>query len=131
MANQHKGEISVELEGQNYTLALTLNAMVEVEALFSLSFDEVMTKAATGSATHLRAIIWAMLRRHHSSITIDQAGELVTGSNLGRLTRMIGQAVKASGPDPADVPKNPDPTSAPPRKAGTGASSNSPRVALA
>jgi hypothetical protein len=128
MANPHKGEISVDLEGQTYTLALTLNAMVDVEALFGLSFDEVISLAATkGSATHLRALVWAMLRKHHPTITLEQAGDLVTGANLGHLSRTIARVVTASSPDPKDVPAAPShPTSARPVKGGTGASSISP-----
>ena len=127
MANAQKGEIAVELDGQTYTLALTLNAMVDVETLLDLSFDEVISRAATkGSATHLRALIWAMLRKHHPTITLEAAGELVTGMNLGLLARMIGRVVTASGPDPKDVPKTKNPTSARPVAGGTGASSTSP-----
>jgi len=128
VANAHKGEIAVDLDGQTYTLALTLNAMVDVETLFGLSFDEVISLAASkGSATHLRALVWAMLRKHHSTITLEQAGDLVTGGNLGHLSRTIARVVTASGPDPKDVPaQTANPTSARRVGGGTGASSISP-----
>lgn len=127
MANAHKGEIRIDLDGQSYTLALSLNAMVEVEALFGLSFEEVMVATTKGSVTHLRACIWALFRKHHPTLTIDQVGALVEGTDLGRLKGLFTQVVTASGPDPKDVPKKANPTSAPPVAAGTGASSTSPR----
>lgn len=128
MANAEKGEVSFTAKGQRYTLALTLNVMVELEDLFGLTFDEVIVKVGRGSAKHIRGLLWATMQRYHKGITQEEVGELIDATNLGELQQALG-VVDRGAPDPKDVkavtPKGDkkNPTAARPVEAGTGASS--------
>lgn len=127
MANPQKGEVSVTLDGQQYTLALTLNAMVEIEDLFGIPFMQVCEKAEEASPKHIRGLIWATLRKHHKELTVEQVGDLVDGGNLGALSAVLGRVVKVGSPDAKDLPKgkSENPTKARAGANGTGASSTS------
>lgn len=134
--NTQNGELVVELDGQRYTLALTLNAMAWLEDKHQATFDEVTAKAQAGSMTALREFFWVLFQKHHPDVTLEQAGGLVT---LGRLNEIIqkvlSDVVTASQPDPKDVKeivgkgKKENPTNARASADGTGASSTSPLAA--
>lgn len=139
MINTKTGELTVELDGKDYTLALTLNAMAWLEDKHGgIPFDEVTAKAQAGSMTGLREFFWVLFQKHHPDITLEEAGSLVT---LGRLNEIIhkvmSDVIKAGQPDPKDVQevvgkgKKENPTKARVNAAGTGASSTSPHEASA
>ena len=70
MANRERGEVDVEIEGRHYTCFLYLYSQVALETLFStadreVSFVEIAVKAENGHAKYLRAVLWALFRRHH------------------------------------------------------------------
>lgn len=127
MANSQKGERSVELNGKIYTLALTFTSMATLEGQFGKTFTEISQLAGGGSMTHVRAMLWALLQRHHPEITIEDAGNLFTLSDLDDLTALMGMSARASAPDPRDLPSGAsskkNPTRARAKSTGTGASS--------
>jgi hypothetical protein len=139
MANREKGQISIEIEGEEYTLSMDLDAMCAVEELFSrpervATFQQIVDLADRGSMTHLRALIWSVLRTHHPSLAIKDIGRLVERAG-GPQTFLLKLAELAgvSAPDPRDTKELGIPET--PRKAqarrGTGARSNSTRAGLA
>lgn len=112
MANLDKGEVSVEIGGTSYTLKQSINAAIEVEALFSklegrkVRWGEVVDEVNQGSAAAKRAVFWAMLRTHHPDITIERAGELSDALDAQAAfgTQVAtGEALQAGAPDRADV----------------------------
>jgi hypothetical protein len=72
-------EVTVDVGGKAYTLALDINAMCAVEDLMSteaktVSFQEVATLAMRNSMRHVRALTWGALRKHHKDMTLEQVG---------------------------------------------------------
>lgn len=65
MANQERGEVSVEVEGQRYTLRPSLNAFCEVEDLTGKSFAEIAGMADRGRVSAMRALLWSFLQAAH------------------------------------------------------------------
>lgn len=108
MANRHKGEVSIEVDGTVYTLALTIDAMVALEDLFStpkvMTFQEVIAEADRGSMKHLRALIWASLQLHHPALEVKDISPLVhAAGGLSVFSVKFMELAKASFADPKDL----------------------------
>lgn len=138
MANRQNGEVSVEIDGKQYTLAMTINAMVALEDMFStptqsVTFQQVSEKADAGSIRHLRAILWAVLQRYHSDVTIEQVSDLVQeAGGIAVFTVKLLEMAKATMPAPEDLAAlgikstaNPQPAQVAKPTRGTGARSTS------
>lgn len=74
-ANHLKGEIDLPVDKQTYTLALTSNAIVQVEQLLDSSITEIM-KGLT-RYENSRALLWAGLQKYHPKIDLLAAGEII------------------------------------------------------
>ncbi len=137
MANPHKGETSIEIDGKTYTLALTLNAMCELEDLLGtpekeVSFIEIVHAVTQRKRTsHMRALFWAALREHHPEVTLKQAGTLIQKmGGLIEFSKRLNGILETTNPDPDDLPDEGEESSGPrPMKAqaagGTGDGSRS------
>lgn len=102
MANPHKGEVSVVIGETTYTLALTLNAMCELQDEFGVSWEQVAAQAEQGSPKHLRSLLWVSLRKHHKDLTLDQFGDMDL-VDVRRLGEAFMKLVLSSMPDARDV----------------------------
>jgi hypothetical protein len=125
MANPNKGEVDVEIKGQQYRLAFTTNSICELEDLLGRGWFDIANDLASWSPpTHadgsprvesadeikrrigrirfslMRSIFWAMLRENHADVTIKKAGELMqaAGDTGGALT-LINRVFERSMPD--------------------------------
>lgn len=130
MANREKGEVDVTLDGKVYTLVLRTNELVALEAVLStpvqrVRLPEVVYEIAMGSMTHIRAFLWASMRKHHKDVTLEAVGDLIDRVGGGEKVLEAISAVKESlYPDQADVEKVSRPRK-PRRTRGTGAASTS------
>lgn len=133
MANREKGEIRLDAGGKVYRLVLNTNAMAVAEAAIStpdqdVFWDDLWAKATAGSVRHLRALLFGMLQKFHSNLTLEDVGGLVDeiGGLVG-LAHVLKNAADAASPDPDDMKALPKPEAeqARPRTAqgGTGARS--------
>ncbi len=109
MANRQNGEVSIEIDGKSYTMALTLDAMVAVEDLFStaqksVTFQEVTEGADRGSAKHLRGLLWASLVTHHPDLDVKDVSALVQkAGGLAVFTMKLMELAKSTIADPKDL----------------------------
>jgi hypothetical protein len=109
MANPHKGEVSLDIDGTTYTLALTIDSMVALEEAFStptkeVTFQEVMAAADRGSIKHLRAFLWAALMDHHPTMTIKDISPLVQkAGGIAVITMKLMELAKESAADTQDL----------------------------
>jgi uncharacterized protein HemX len=131
MANREKGEISIEIGGKPYTLVLNTNALVELQDVLSTpkalaTIDEIYARVNQGSLRHVRAMVWAALRKYHSDLTLESVGELIdaAGGFVG-MNALLESVQQASAPEAADVAElrqgvNPPKARAAKKKRGTG-----------
>lgn len=110
MANREKGEVALTINGQQYTLAPGLNALVAAEGAMSVirgkdvSSVEIISAVQSGNLTAFRALFWGMLRKYHSGVTIEQAGELVDAfGGMDLLNSALEDALLHTQPDRRDV----------------------------
>lgn len=92
------------IDGQTYTLALDINAMVLLEDRFDLPFDKVMAELIDGRIKGLRTVFWAALQSHHPGTTEEDAGRLLQAAGgLAGLTSVIQKMTGETIPDARDV----------------------------
>lgn len=130
MANREKGEVDVSLAGRPFTLVFRTNEIVALETLLStpttrVRLPEVIYEMAMGSITHIRAFLWASMRKFHKDMTLEAVGELIDDVGGGeKVLEVIGEVKASLYPDPQDVEKVGRPQK-PRRTRGTGAASTS------
>ena len=98
MANRFKGEASVTIDGKVWTLRMDFNAMC--------AFEEATGKAAMATLegfeggdytmSDLRAIVHAMLLRHHPDATPQDAGDILS-EDSEVLMRVLSHAMPDAG----------------------------------
>ena len=109
MANREKGQVSIDIDGKPYLMAITLDAMVSIEEMFSkpgapVTFQQVVDRSDAGSMTHTRALIWATLQVNHPAPTIKEVSGLVEcAGGLGAFTVALVKVAKAIAPDVKDL----------------------------
>lgn len=113
MANREKGEASLQIGDETYTLCLDLNAMAIIEEYFStptkdVQFYEAFAKLEKGGIRYTRAFIWAGLQKHHKGLSIEATGELIQRAGglykFGdKLKAAVAEAGLATVPDKADL----------------------------
>jgi hypothetical protein len=109
MANRQKGEVSIDVDGTTYTLALTVDAMVALEEMFStpaksVTFQDVITESDKGSIKHLRGLLWSLLQLHHPELGIKDISPLVQrAGGLGVFAAKFMELAKSAFADPADL----------------------------
>lgn len=91
MANQERGELSLVAGAVVYTLALTVQAVCELEAMTRRQFAVVCTRMTEGSARDLRDLLWAALQTYHARAvtTVEDVAEIIDiapGGARGALT---------------------------------------------
>lgn len=139
MANKNKGEVSLKAGDKTYNLALTLNAMCELEEMFSkdgveMTFEQIATKAETNQR-YLRAFLWAVLQRDHPEIVLkreaaDRASKDVSdvieeAGGLVVMAEVLKELERANNPDKRDIAalgQEGRAAAGNPRKAGRGTS---------
>ncbi len=85
MANKERGEHSVVVDGQSYTLRPSFDALCELEHLVDRGIDEVFAEVRTGRLSGLRSVIWCLLQDEHAS-------EIRTLKDASRWVEAVGGA---------------------------------------
>lgn len=138
MANRERGEVSLTVAGQVYTMVLDIAAICELEDLFSTkereaTFQDILQRVNRNSVRHIRGMVWAALRRHHRALTLEQAGQLIEDAGgLVAFGEKLAEIAKSTRPDPEDLSEGNRPQKAQRRKVnGTGVTPISSRAASA
>lgn len=140
MSGRPTGARTIDIDGQAYTFLLDLQAMVDIEELYStpettVTFDQVIKRAQeTHQAKILRDVAWAMLQHHHPELTREQVGRIFTLRNMQEMTAAMSGMVESATPDPDDAMElglnRPPKARANGRDGHTGESSRSRRASL-
>lgn len=103
MANPHKGEVSFEVEGKQYVLSFSANALCEMEDVLNLGVSEIASRFEQVDKLRIktvRAVFWAGLTDKHPDLTIKGAGDLIGKLTLPKAIELIGEAFTLAFPAP-------------------------------
>jgi hypothetical protein len=108
MANKHRGEIALEIEGRIYTLHAGINAIADVEGLFStvdkrVTYQDVVEHVNNGSITHIRGLLWAMFRKHQPNLSLADVGDLIDSVGMQAIEQKFAELLRATVADPEDL----------------------------
>jgi hypothetical protein len=120
MANKLKGDVTIKAGDKEYILRLDFNALCTLEEKTGKGFvaiSEQLSKAETMSMVMVRACLWAGLQKHHPTMTVEEAGDLVVA--LGGLAGAVG-AINSSMTAAFGEPEKDANPPKPEAKTGTG-----------
>jgi len=84
-------------DGKEYKLGpVNLNVLTGLEEEFGCALDELEKKLAKPRASHLRILIYVLLRENHPDMTQDGVGKLVSMDILPEVSTIIGEVMAAS-----------------------------------
>lgn len=99
MANQHRGEISAELDGRQWTLCLTLGALTELEAAYDgadlLQLAERFSKGRIAASDAIR-ILGAGLRGAGNDVADADVGRMRCEGGAAGLLRTVARLLNAT-----------------------------------
>ena len=101
MANKHRGEVELEVDGQTWTLRYSANALCELEDALNLGVAEIVETLQNPKGVRiktLRALLWAGLRDRHPEMTLAMAGDLLTATGVPTAFEHVGQAIGRAFP---------------------------------
>lgn len=120
MANPIKGEASLKVEGREYTLCFSIDAMCALEEKLDRTMQDIMSDLTDPTRIGVRltrALLWASLREHHSEITLKMAGDLIPAAGgVPAVVERISLAIQRAFP----TPEASDPHPQKPDQDGTG-----------
>ena len=111
MANPERGEVALIVGDRTYTLVIDVNAVCELEELLStpdqpVTSGQVFLLAAQRSVRHIRALVWASLRRHHPEMELSHTGQLIEDAGgVDEFLETLGKLRKASQPEGEHRPR--------------------------
>jgi hypothetical protein len=112
MANRERGEVSLSVGGETYTLVLNTNAMAAIEEAADATWDEFWPGVMKGRVRSIRLLLWGMAQKYHPKLTVSNVGDLIDGAGgLPGLVSIMTSAHEASSPEASDerelTPANP------------------------
>ncbi|MCG7520848.1 GTA-gp10 family protein [Ruegeria sp. Ofav3-42] len=98
MGNKITGRVRVEAESGPVELALTFNAMCELEDAFDADIQTILTKidAPTPRMKDIRRIVWATMLDANPDATEPMAGELINYIGVDALGEVLQKVIDAS-----------------------------------
>lgn len=96
MANPHRGEKAITIDGKEYTLVFTANTICEIEDALDKSILEIQGQFARLSV--VRTLLWAGLQEKHPGITLKAAGDMLGTAGSKVLGPAIFEAMVAAFP---------------------------------
>lgn len=111
MANPERGEVALIVGDRTYTLVIDVNAVCELEELLStpdqpVTSGQVFLLAAQRSVRHIRALVWASLRRHHPEMELSHTGQLIEDAGgVDEFLETLGKLRKVTQPEGENRPR--------------------------
>jgi hypothetical protein len=127
MAPHRTPNVTLTVDGETYTLSMDINAICDMEEAVNRPIHEIQALASAGSLRYVRLLVWAALQAHHPTLTLEDAGRLMSRAGLPAVNDAVMRAAEQMTPDLETVrdlepaPKAETPVDA----GGTGATSTS------
>ena len=91
MANEERGEVELVAGERSYTLALSMNAIAEMQAKTGKTYGETIRAIRSLDIVALRDVLWMTLKKHHKKDfpNPDKVGDLVDSLDGGMNTAIV------------------------------------------
>ena len=100
MGNRFKGEVSITIDGETWTLVCDFNAMAEFEGATGKDAMAAFGQAEEGSVSiaDLRHMVHAFLKAHHPGATLQDAGDIMSED-----VEIVARLIAACSPTEAET----------------------------
>lgn len=96
MANPHRGEVEIEIEGKAYRLVFSTNAICEAEEVTNKSV--LVLISTMDRVSTIRAMFWAAIKEHQPGVSLKDAGNLMQQAGAGVVMRAVNEALALAFP---------------------------------
>lgn len=110
MANPHRGEVALLLDGVTYNLKLSNNSICALEQTTGKNLFEIINALFKGNVWAGAAFFYAGLLKNHSGISYEQAQDMLPLDDILPFMKTIIELVNSAFPAPdseAKVSENP------------------------
>lgn len=97
MANKHRGQVALVVDGATYNLRLSTNTLCDLESVLQ---GDLMAALQSPDFRTIRAVVWAALSADKPGLTLEGAGEIMDAVGLTEIGKKVGELVKITFPDP-------------------------------
>lgn len=106
MANKHRGQVALEVDGATFNMRLSINSLCEMESILQ---GDMMAALQNPDIRTIRAVVWAALSADKPGLTLAQAGEIIDAVGLAEIGKKVGDLVALTFPKPEGdaAPENP------------------------
>ena len=100
---------TLEIAGKVYTFEMTIDAMEQLEEMFStpnheITFFEILRKVAEGRAKYFKRFIWAALQKHQPGTDLAATSRIIDDAGgMFALDALLGELADQAKPGAADV----------------------------
>lgn len=115
MANPFYGEADAEIDGRKLRLVFNFSALAAMETRSDRSFQAIAKELSPNEdgspkdnlkISTAALLLWGCLRAKHSSVSFDEAGEMLLGEDGGAITEALLECLGRAFPDAVES-KNP------------------------
>ena len=115
MTNPHKGDVTLDVAGKAYTLRYSHSALVKLETQLGKGLMKVMQEMSSPEEMRIgtvAALLWAGLQKHHPSMTLEEATDLLDDIDGGArgAVEVLGEAFERAFNAPGTKGTNPQPS---------------------
>lgn len=107
MANQLRGEVGFQADGQDYTIVYTIDALCHLEDRLDQDIGAILERCRheLRRLGFLRVLLWAGLREKHPEVDEQAAGDLVAKVGVVSMGAMLATAMMQALPPPKEAAK--------------------------
>ena len=115
MTNPHKGDVVLNVADKTYTLRYSHSALVKLETQLGKGLMKVMQEMSSPEEMRIgtvAALLWAGLQKHHPSMTLEEATDLLDDIDGGArgAVEVLGEAFERAFNAPGTKGTNPQPS---------------------
>jgi hypothetical protein len=106
MANPERGEVSIDVGGELYTLKLTINAAATLQGRHKKPLGQILKDTDDLDVVAIRGILWALLQKHHAAAFKNEeaVGPLMDEAGIKTVLDKIAEAFSVnSDPNPLEA----------------------------
>lgn len=104
LSDQLIERVTVNLAGQEWRLVVTYGALLDCEEVTGIDMLTGVEAFVNPSCQSVRALLWAVLKRHDAGFTLREAGNLIGPQDVERVQAALTRAFVASS-SPPDKPR--------------------------
>lgn len=111
MANPHRGEVEMVVDGVTYRMALSMHSLALIRKQTGMKLTALIKSMQDEGddvdPDKITAVIWAAIQTYHPDVTFDGAARMVPPGGIGELAGKIEELFQSAFPQNKAARENP------------------------